>query len=134
MQRRPIRSGGDSLEFWLCDPADQQLRAHNPCFEVQQKSFPLQAAGIAHQLAIRPDHPVARHYHTERIARICAPDLTRERDVAELAGELAIGSRLSVGDVSQQVPNAQLEGTPTGGDAYALGSRLPQERRHGQRA
>ncbi len=85
--------------------SDTQLQM----LQVKQGTLGLKPAGIASEATLRSDDSVAGYDDRDRVARVGQPDCPRRSGLADLAGDLTIGTGLSVGDLAQRVPHPLLE-------------------------
>lgn len=74
-------------------------------FQCQQKGFDIQPARKAGQLAVGPNHAVARCDNRERITPIGRPDGSHRQRMADLPRNLAVAARLTKRDRHQRLPD-----------------------------
>src|SRR6202020_2115517 len=80
--------------------------------EIEQEALALKAAGVAGEPAALADDAVAGDDHREGIVANGTPHRASQGDVAELAGEVAVGGRLAVGNLLDETPDLALEAVP----------------------
>src|SRR5262245_46795792 len=78
-------------------------------FEFKQEFLALDAAAVAGQLAVRPDHAVAGNDDRDRVAAIRRADSARGFRIADPPRQLAITDRRAVGNLSQFGPDTLLK-------------------------
>ena len=76
---------------------------------LEQRSFPFQAPPVACQLPIFADHAMARHYHGHWIGGASSSHSPHGVRPPDPACNLRVGSRGSIGNAPQFLPNPSLE-------------------------
>src|SRR4051812_43187319 len=77
--------------------------------DLEQGAFPAQAARVAGERVVPSDHPMTRDHDAQRVAAYRRPDVPRIRPGPETLCETAVGDRLPVGHLGDQVPHAPVE-------------------------
>ena len=76
---------------------------------VEEPRLRLDATAESGELAVRADHPVARHDDRDRVPAVGGADRTRLVHVAEPPGLLAVADGLAVRNRQQRAPRGELE-------------------------
>ncbi|MNE80085.1 hypothetical protein D3C80_1766280 [compost metagenome] len=76
----------------------------------QQLLLQLQPAPVAGQGAVRPDDPVARHNNRNRVLPVSRTDCADRKRAADLHSQLLIGSKASMRNLQQPIPDLLLKG------------------------
>ena len=77
--------------------------------DLEQGTLPLQAARVAGELSRAADHPVTGDHDGQRVAAHRRADVPRVRPGPEVASQVAVGGRLPVGDLRDQLPHPPVE-------------------------
>src|SRR5262245_13537866 len=78
-------------------------------FEFKQEFLALDAAAIAGQLAVRPDHTVTGNDDRDRVAAVRRADRARGSRIADPPRQFAVTDRRTVGNLLQFGPDALLK-------------------------
>jgi hypothetical protein len=78
-------------------------------FQVEQYLLATQSPGVAGESAVVSDDPMTRDEDAEPITSHRGADGPRRRAVSELIGQVAVGGRLSVADLADQIPHPPLQ-------------------------
>ena len=104
--RHRLGLGGDGGSE---EPRGEHRRHRGDALELEQGGLALEPARVAGQGPVLADDPVARDDDGQRVAPDRAADPARQPRIAQLAGQLAVGRGLAVGDLGDQAPDALLE-------------------------
>ena len=77
--------------------------------DAQQSPFAIEAARIAGQAAIGPQHAVAGHHHAQRVAAHRRAHGPHGAGVAQLAAQRAVAGGLAPANLQQRAPHGLLE-------------------------
>jgi hypothetical protein len=96
-------------------------QAQLPFFQRQQLLFDWQAPAVAGELAVGPDHAVARNDDRNRIGSIRQADRAARVWTADSPRQFTVRDRLAMEDLQQFVPDLPLKGRAFGGEVNVEG-------------
>ena len=102
-------TGGAARFFWHRGLSLGGICSGGAALQAEQRLLHFQAAGVAHQLAVGADDPVAGDHYSNWVPVIGHPYGPAGVGVAHCGGDLFIGSGLPIGDFAQRLPYTLLE-------------------------
>ena len=117
--------GATGLFCWAAAGWRRSPRRPGLLLQLQQKTLFFQTAAVACQAPVRAHDPVAGDQDGDRVAVVGHAHRPAGVGPSDLAGQLAVGDGLAIGDGEQGVPHQPLKIRPGGGEGQVEAAPLP---------